>query len=129
MRGDGHAGSVTGFLLAVSAFFVAMVGTTLPTPLYPLYEQRYSFGPLLVTVIFAIYAFGVIGGLILFGNLSDRIGRKPVLLLGLVLSATSALLFSARRPTRSTASITTASTAHFNPKNRDCTAGTLPNSA
>jgi MFS family permease len=93
VRGDGHAGSVTGFLLAVAAFFVAMVGTTLPTPLYPLFEQRYSFGPLLVTVIFAIYAFGVIAGLILFGNLSDRIGRKPVLLLGLVLSAASALLF------------------------------------
>jgi MFS family permease len=93
VRGDGHAGSVTGFLLAVSAFFVAMVGTTLPTPLYPLFEQRYSFGPLLVTVIFAIYAFGVIAGLILFGNLSDRMGRKPVLLLGLVLSAASALLF------------------------------------
>ena len=93
MRGDGHPGSLTRFLLAVSAFFVTMVGTTLPTPLYPLYEQRYGFGSLLVTVIFAIYAFGVIGGLILFGNLSDRIGRKPMLLLGLVLSAASALLF------------------------------------
>jgi MFS family permease len=93
VRGDGHAGSVTGFILAVFAFFVAMVGTTLPTPLYPLFEERYGFGPLLVTVIFAIYAFGVIAGLILFGNLSDRLGRKPVLLLGLLLSATSALLF------------------------------------
>jgi MFS family permease len=93
VRGDGHAGSVTGFVLAVIAFFVAMLGTTLPTPLYPLFEQRYAFGPLLVTVIFAIYAFGVIAGLILFGNLSDRLGRKPILLLGLVLSAASALLF------------------------------------
>lgn len=35
----------------------------------------------------------MVGGLILFGNLSDRIGRKPVLVLGLVLSAASALLF------------------------------------
>lgn len=93
MHGDGHAGSVTGFVLAVVAFFVAMLGTTLPTPLYPLFEQRYGFGSLLVTVIFAIYAFGVIGGLVLFGNLSDRLGRKPVLLLGLALSAASALLF------------------------------------
>jgi MFS family permease len=44
-------------------------------------------------VIFAIYAFGVIAGLILFGNLSDRLGRKPLLLFGLVLSGASALLF------------------------------------
>jgi MFS family permease len=93
VRGDGHSGSVTGFALALFAFFVAMLGTTLPTPLYPLFEERYGFGPLLVTVIFAIYAFGVIAGLILFGNFSDRIGRKPVLLLGLGLSAASAVLF------------------------------------
>ena len=93
MRGDGHASSVTGFALALFAFFVAMLGTTLPTPLYPLFEEQYGFGPLLVTVIFAIYAFGVIGGLVLFGNLSDRIGRKPVLLVGLGLSGASALLF------------------------------------
>jgi MFS family permease len=93
VRGDGQAGSVTGFVLATLGFLVAMAGTTLPTPLYPLFEQRYAFGPLLVTVIFAIYAFGVIGGLVLFGNLSDRIGRKPVLLLGLALSAASAILF------------------------------------
>jgi MFS family permease len=93
VRGDGHAGSVTAFALAVAAFFVAMLGTTLPTPLYPLFEQRYGFGALLVTVIFGIYAFGVIGGLILFGNLSDQLGRKPLLLFGLGLSAASALLF------------------------------------
>src|SRR5205823_5925200 len=93
VRGDGHAGSVTGFVLAVFAFFVAMVGTTLPTPLYPLFEQRYGFGSLLVTVIFAIYAFGVIAGLILFGHLSDQLGRKPLLLFGLGLSGVSAMLF------------------------------------
>jgi MFS family permease len=93
VRGDGHASSLTGFVLAVFAFFVAMLGTTLPTPLYPLFEQRYGFGPLLVTVIFAIYAFGVIAGLIVFGNLSDQLGRKPVLLLGLAFSAASAVLF------------------------------------
>jgi MFS family permease len=83
----------TGFVLVAYAFLVTMVGTTLPTPLYPLFEQRYSFGELMVTVIFAVYAFGVIAGLLVFGNLSDEIGRKPVLLIGLGFSAASALLF------------------------------------
>ena len=82
-----------GFVLVAYAFLVTMIGTTLPTPLYPLFEERYSFGALTVTVIFAVYAFGVIAGLLLFGNLSDEIGRKPVLLLGLAFSAASAFLF------------------------------------
>src|SRR5437763_420407 len=82
-----------GFLLVAYAFLVTMIGTTLPTPLYPLFEQRYSFGELTVTVVFAVYAFGVIAGLLAFGNVSDEIGRKPVLLLGLVFAAISALLF------------------------------------
>jgi MFS family permease len=83
----------TGFVLIAYAFLVTMIGTTLPTPLYPLFEQRYSFGELTVTVIFAVYAFGVIAGLLVFGNVSDEIGRKPVLMLGLGFSALSALLF------------------------------------
>ena len=83
----------TGFGLVAYAFVVTMIGTTLPTPLYPLYEQRYSFGELMVTVIFAVYALGVIAGLLAFGNLSDEIGRKPVLLTGLAFSAISAFLF------------------------------------
>ena len=34
----------TGFALVAYASLVATVGTTLPTPLYPLFAQRYSFG-------------------------------------------------------------------------------------
>src|SRR5215212_9446613 len=84
---------LTGFVLAAYAFLITMLGTTLPTPLYPLFQERYSFDELLVTVIFAIYAFGVIAGLILFGGLSDTVGRKPLLLLGLAFSAANAVLF------------------------------------
>src|ERR671937_81519 len=86
-------GRSAGFLLVAYAFLVTMIGTTLPTPLYPLFEARYSFGELMVTVIFAVYAFGVIAGLLAFGNVSDEIGRKPVLLTGLALSAASGFLF------------------------------------
>jgi MFS family permease len=83
----------TGFVVVAYAFLVTMLGATLPTPLYPLLAQRYSFGALMVTVIFAVYAFGVLAGLLAFGELSDEIGRKPVLVAGLVLSAASSFLF------------------------------------
>jgi MFS family permease len=86
-------GRSAGFVLVAYAFLVTMIGTTLPTPLYPLFEARYSFGELMVTVIFAVYAFGVIAGLLAFGNVSDEIGRKPVLSAGLAFSALSAFLF------------------------------------
>ena len=75
------------------AFLVTMLGTTIPTPLYPIYQQRFGFGELMVTVIFATYAVGVITGLILTGRLSDEIGRRRVLMFGLACAAASTVLF------------------------------------
>lgn len=85
-------GSV-GFALAAYAFMAVMIGTTLPTPLYALYQRRFGFSELMITVIFATYAVGVIAALLLAGRLSDEIGRRPVLLAGLGLSALSAVAF------------------------------------
>ncbi|GAA3247366.1 MFS transporter [Pseudonocardia petroleophila] len=79
--------------LVAAAFLATMVGTTLPTPLYPIYQQELGFGGLMVTVVFATYAVGVLAALLLFGRLSDRIGRRPVLLPGLALAAVSSLVF------------------------------------
>jgi MFS family permease len=75
------------------AFAVTMFGTTLPTPLYPLYRRDIGFSDLMVTVIYAVYAVGVLIALLTFGQLSDRVGRRPVLLAGIGLSALSALAF------------------------------------
>ena len=81
------------FAATALAFAVAMVGTTLPTPLYVLYRERFGFSELMITVIFATYAAGVIAALLLFGRLSDEIGRRRLLLPGLGLSALSAVCF------------------------------------
>ena len=80
-------------LLAGAVFVVCMAGTTLPTPLYPLYQQEYGFSELTVTVVYAVYAFGVIGVLLLAGNASDTVGRRPALLWGLGFAAASAVCF------------------------------------
>ncbi|MBT2383973.1 MFS transporter [Streptomyces sp. ISL-11] len=70
-----------------------MAGTTLPTPLYGLYQERIGFSELMVTVIFAVYAFGVIAALLVAGDFSDVLGRRPVLLSALGLSVLSAGCF------------------------------------
>nr|WP_282203803.1 MFS transporter [Kitasatospora fiedleri] len=87
----------SGYLGAAGAFAVCMAGTTLPTPLYGLYQERIGFSELMVTVVFAVYALGVIGVLLLFGNVSDAVGRRPVLLCGLACAGASAVAFLAEQ--------------------------------
>ncbi|MFH7595657.1 MFS transporter [Streptomyces racemochromogenes] len=80
-------------VLSGAVFAVCMTGTTLPTPLYGLYQEKFSFSELTVTVVYAVYAFAVIGVLLLAGDASDSLGRRPVLLAGLGCAAGSAVCF------------------------------------
>ncbi|MFB6985545.1 MFS transporter [Streptomyces sp. NPDC056178] len=82
-----------GYPAAAAVFAIGMAGTTLPTPLYGLYQHRIGFSELIVTVVFAVYAIAVIGVLLVAGNYSDEAGRRPVLLCAMVLSAGSAGCF------------------------------------
>ncbi|MER7816051.1 MFS transporter [Streptomyces sp. NPDC096153] len=70
-----------------------MAGTTLPTPLYGLYQEQIGFSELMVTVVFAVYAIAVITALLVAGNYSDVVGRRPVLLAAMGFSAASACCF------------------------------------
>lgn len=81
------------FWLLAYAFVAVMFGTTVPSPLYPGYEARFGFGQLTVTGIYAVYAAGVLGALMLVGRASDTWGRKRVLLPGLAVAGLSSLLF------------------------------------
>jgi MFS family permease len=81
------------FWFVAYAFFAVTIGTTLPTPLYPIYQQRFGFSQLLITIIFASYAVAVLAGLFLFGRLSDDLGRRGLLIPGVLLSALSAIAF------------------------------------
>ncbi|NUT93056.1 MAG: MFS transporter, partial [Saccharothrix sp.] len=83
----------TAFRIVAAAFAVTMSGTTLPTPLYPLYQRVMGFSTLTTTVVFAAYAVGVLAALLLVGRASDVIGRRRTLLPGLACAASSAILF------------------------------------
>ena len=82
--------STTAFIAVTMAFMINMIGTTLPTAIYRYYQQQYGFTPTVITVIYACYAIGVIGALLVVGNWSDQLGRRRMLLSGLCASAASA---------------------------------------
>ncbi len=86
------------FASVVFAFTVVMLGTTLPTPLYAIYSDELGFGVTTTTVIFGVYAAGVIAALVLFGRWSDIVGRRPLLLAGAALSTASAVVFLTAGP-------------------------------
>jgi len=88
-----HVSRPLAYLLLACVFTYGMLGTTLPTPLYVLYQEQYQFTSVLITVIFAVYALGVLAALLVFGRVSDHFGRRPVLLAALLLACASTLLF------------------------------------
>ncbi|MFI6255994.1 MFS transporter [Micromonospora zamorensis] len=88
-----RSGSTSGAVRVAFAFWITLVGTTVPTPLYPLYEMQFGFSSLTVTVVYALYALGVVVGLLVFGRLSDQIGRRPVILAALLLSVAADAVF------------------------------------
>jgi MFS family permease len=75
------------------AFLTVMAFSAVPSPLYGLYRERDHFSLFMITVIYAVYAVGVIGSLLLAGHLSDWYGRRQLLLPGLGLAITSAIVF------------------------------------
>jgi MFS family permease len=81
------------FPLLAYAFAAIMVGTTLPTPMYALYSDQMNFSVLTTTVVFATYAGGVLFALVVFGRWSDAIGRRPMLVAGVVFALASAAVF------------------------------------
>jgi MFS family permease len=76
------------FALAVTAF-----GAGVPTPLYSVYEQQYQFNAAVLAGIFGAYTIGVLATMLLVAPLSDYIGRRPVLYVGMVSTALSAIVF------------------------------------
>ncbi|MFF2324473.1 MULTISPECIES: MFS transporter [unclassified Streptomyces] len=90
---DAGDGRRPGYAAAAVVFAIGMAGTTLPTPLYGLYQEQIGFSELVVTVVFAVYAVAVITVLLVMGNYSDAVGRRPVLMCAMVLSAASAGCF------------------------------------
>lgn len=80
-------------IFSVIAAVTFSASSSAPTPLYHLYQQSFGLSPLLVTVIFAVYALSLLATLLTVGALSDYIGRRPVLFAALALNALGLVMF------------------------------------
>jgi MFS family permease len=70
-----------------------LAASSVPTPLYHLYQEAWHFSPATLTMVFGVYALSLLGALLTVGSLSDYLGRKPVILLALLLNMLAMLMF------------------------------------
>lgn len=87
-------GNLRALLTVWLGWLALMTGANLAAPLYAVYAARFGFSDLVLTAIFACYAFVLIPALLLFGRLSDRFGRRPVMFAGLVVACAGLGLFT-----------------------------------
>lgn len=81
-------------IFAIGAMIgVLFAGSTIVTPLYIMYKQAFHFSQISLTLIYAVYVIGNLCALLLFGPLSDQIGRKPMASAGMALAIIGALVF------------------------------------
>jgi MFS family permease len=71
------------YALVACVVGLALFASITPSPLYGTYRELWGFSPLVLTLVYGTYAFGVLASLVLAGRLSDEVGRRPVLLVAL----------------------------------------------
>lgn len=68
--------------------------SAIPSPLYSLYAEKWDYPPFLTTVVFAAYGAVAVIAILVSGPLSDRYGRRPVLLVAVLLLLAGLAVFT-----------------------------------
>ena len=79
-------------LASITLAFLA--GSSAPSPLYPLYQSLWGLSPVMITVVFGVYALAILTGLLFAGRLSDHVGRRPGLIAATGAQTVTMLLFA-----------------------------------
>lgn len=77
--------------------FIDVLGFGIVIPVLPFYVQSFGLGPFMVTVLFAVYSFFSFFSSPLLGVWSDKIGRRPILIVSIISSAIGWLVFAGAR--------------------------------
>jgi MFS family permease len=83
------------FWLVAGAWFLLLFAAAAPSPLYGVYQAQWRFSAIILTTVFGVYALGLLITLLLFGSVSDYLGRRRVISLALAAGACACGLFLA----------------------------------
>ncbi len=84
-----------GFWLVAGVLFLLLFVSGAASPLYDVYQARWRFSATTLTAVFAVYALTPLATLLVFGSLSDYLGRRRVITVALILGAGACGLFLA----------------------------------
>jgi MFS family permease len=79
---------------AVVSLLLFLAASSALTPLYRVYQINWGISSLMLTAIFAVYAGGLLAALLTVGSLSDFLGRRPVIVVSLLIEAAAMLLIA-----------------------------------
>ena len=90
---DGSLASMRHLWVLMGTVFIDMVGFLIVLPLLPFYGERYGATETTIGLMISIFAFAQLTSAPLWGRLSDRLGRRPVILGSLAVTAAAFVLF------------------------------------
>ncbi|MCU1558228.1 MAG: hypothetical protein JWN09_2223 [Microbacteriaceae bacterium] len=82
------------FWTAAGVVAIALWASGAPSMVYPVYVAEWRLPAIVITSIFAVYPISLVVILIVFGSISDYVGRRATLLAGLAAMAIGILLFA-----------------------------------
>ncbi len=80
--------------MALIGMLVLTMGTSTITPLLPVYRSHFHLSTATVTLLFVTYTVTVVPTMLVAGNLSDRLGRKRLMLPAMVTMTLASLVFA-----------------------------------
>lgn len=83
---------------AFSVLILFAIGTSLITPLIPIYKADLGFNDTVVTLFLVAYVAALVPSMLTMGQLSDRIGRRGVLLISLTVIGAAQILLATQPP-------------------------------
>lgn len=81
--------------LILLTVFIDVIGVGIVIPILPFYVSRFSSSPFLITSLFAVFALCSFFSSPVIGALSDRVGRRPMLILSIFSTAVGWFIFAA----------------------------------